>query len=746
MALQSKSFWEFMKTDVGEIVTELGPRKAGGLDSRADEIIARASADAQRRGVPVETVLAEMGFNLGGGDQPRAAGARDNMLKDLAWGQVQAGGTDSAQVAVARRQLQDALLPVEQADVAPILAGTDFFAPSFLGKLRCCGAVDDKKVREAKAAGNGNGLDALLAVGVAPEKIAAVLMTEPYFPPSYGDHTDFKDFIVTGGRIGLKDLREIEAAANGGKYSYVQALIELGKMNDAQLAQATCEFLKAELLTEAPKRIPASMTRVFPVEWVRHFGIVPIRKNGERLIVATSHPLQGWLLRRLESVAACPVGFQQASADVLDALVQQHVKRWQETEPAPAQAHEMVSAVERTSTTQQEALKAAITHRSAVEIVRKLVEGALESRATDIHLEPLQDDARVRYRIDGILHDVLQVARDLFDEVLARIKILADLDIAERRRPQDGHILLEINDKPYDLRVASLPTKLGEKVAIRIADAGREITGLDRLGLSSDALATIRGLVGKPFGMILTTGPVGSGKTTSLYSCLGEINREQRQVVSIEDPVEIQLHGANQVEVNYDLGVDFVRGLRALLRQDPDVILLGEIRDDETAKIAVRASMTGLLVFSSLHTNDTTGTITALRNFDIPPHLIASSLLGVGAQRLVRKICEACRVPGRRRKDDAARLGLEELPKGFKSFEGKGCDKCYGTGCSGRTAVFELFVIDPAIREMILNQASERAIRAYAIERGMKTLQDDGLDKIMNGVTTIEEFERVLRF
>jgi type II secretory ATPase GspE/PulE/Tfp pilus assembly ATPase PilB-like protein len=293
------------------------------------------------------------------------------------------------------------------------------------------------------------------------------------------------------------------------------------------------------------------------------------------------------------------------------------------------------------------------------------------------------------------------------------------------------------------MRLAFVPTKRGEKAALRLADAGRVALHLENLGMTDDELTVIRRVARRPFGMILATGPVGSGKTTTLYSCLNEVDRTRHHVVSIEDPVEVQLDGANQVEVNYALNFGFAQGLRSLLRQDPDVVLVGEIRDEETAEIGVRASMTGRLVFSTLHANQAVGAITTLRNFGIMPFLIANSLQGVIAQRLVRRICEYCSVPVELSADDRQRLQLEDGEPATVS-RGEGCDACFHTGYSGRIGVFEILDVDDAIRDMVNEEASERMIRSYAREKGMQSLQKAGITAALAGRTTLEELQRVL--
>ena len=766
---RGKTFWELMQTDVSlsALSSLFNGKDQAAVESHADEIIEFAESEAARRGKPVEIVLAEMGFTVGGEPSrrpntasipPRRTAKRNKMLETLQW--VPNDQDDTAPMPpvpkalptpepVRDKDAEDKLLaalePLEQSAARGILEGLTPDDGNLGPKLTVAGAIDGGRLRKARNAAREGAAwwTALLDSGVAADLFAEVLSTEPNMPPKIEGGLDVSEYLLDNDHLRYRDLKTAANRAKEKNKSYIEILLDEGKLSDEVLFEAVAELSGLETVTTAPKRVARTLAESFPIRWVRAFEIVPVKQTAEGITVVSRCPLGEKLKAKLETAAGAPVQLKLAPRGVVASLANAHMERWEEL--GLREEIEEEDAGDRIGEAQHAKLKAAITERSAVEVVRKLVDGALEARASDIHLEPLGKDARVRYRIDGILHDVLQLRQALYEEVLARIKILADLDITERRRPQDGHIAINIDDKPYDLRIASLLAKLGEKMAIRIADAGRGITKLDQLGLSTKDLATVQGLTRKPFGMLLAAGPVGSGKTTSLYACLGEIDRTKCQIVSIEDPVEIALEGTNQVEVNYDLGVDFVIGLRALLRQDPDVILVGEIRDDETAKIAVRASMTGLLVMSTLHTNDTTGTITALRNFDIPHHLISSSLLGVIAQRLIRLICPKCKRPQRRRKSDADSLGLGALPKGFSSFEGKGCEDCFNTGYHGRTGVFEVFPIDHTSRGMILDHGSEREIRDYAIANGMLTLQQDGLEKVKSGATTVAEFERVLR-
>lgn len=764
-----RKFWELMQKDVSvETLSSLFGKQNGtsegsaALDTHAEDILEFATTEAQRRGRSVQEILAEMGYLVDPSSTQSASGPppaandetkRQSLLQSLDWvNKAQSTAPGPRSIAPARNvdpcdALIELLMPVDAEMVPVILDGLAPDRGAVRDKLAYLRVAGEDRLRHADVdARNGKAWwRALLDNGVPPQDLAEIVRSEPYFPPQGTSDETFREYLLDHDLVAWKDMKAAIKSAKESGGSYLEPLVK-----GAMIApDAYFDALIAHTGWKSDSRptrakLTVALLSKFPVGWVHSFGVVPIAEREDELVVATTFQLQGKLLERLEAEVGQKIVVKLLSAAALEPLQTKYLDRWShEVEDR----REESPASSRMDDRQNLELKQAITQQSAVEIVRKLVAGALQARATDIHVEPAADnEARVRYRIDGILHEVLRLKSDLYDEVVARTKILADMDITERRRPQDGHISIEIHGKPYDLRIASIPAKGGEKVAIRLADAGRGISSLDQLGLDEGALTSLRALSEKPFGMVLATGPVGSGKTTTLYSCLSEVDRERNQVVSIEDPVEIELEGANQVEVNYVVGFDFSVGLRALLRQDPDVILVGEIRDEETAKIAVRASMTGLLVFSTLHTNDSTGAITALRNFHLPSHLIANSLQGVIAQRLLRKLCPHCKGPCRNKKDALEHLGLEALPRGFKHFIGKGCKSCFNTGYVGRTGVFELFGVDRAVRDMILEEASERSIRDYALEHGMDTLQDDGLRKIIDGVTSTEEFRRVLKF
>lgn len=382
------------------------------------------------------------------------------------------------------------------------------------------------------------------------------------------------------------------------------------------------------------------------------------------------------------------------------------------------------------------------------EAVTRILKEARDQRATDIHFDPRRDHLRIRVRVDGMLRDFYRVRPDMQRQLMARTKIMADLDITERRRPQDGHIRAIVDGVSLDMRVATIPVKHGERLELRLANQAHVKSDLSGLGLLGTSRQLVERFLRQPHGIVLATGPVGSGKTTSLYSCLSQLDHDRFNIMSIEDPVEVDIDGVNQVNVSYKVGVDFVQGLRALLRHDPDILLVGEVRDEETARIAIRAAMTGMLVFSSLHTNDAPGAITTLYNFRLPPHLVASALLGVVAQRLVRQLCPHCSQRVEASEEDLEFLfrGTPDRPDSVIVQTPVGCDECAHTGFHGRIGVFEVLAVSSSMRAMILAGSTEAELREHAISEGMISLHADARAKVLDGTTSVEEVARVLGF
>lgn len=377
-----------------------------------------------------------------------------------------------------------------------------------------------------------------------------------------------------------------------------------------------------------------------------------------------------------------------------------------------------------------------------IKLVNHIIAEAIDKRASDIHLEPFTDDLILRYRIDGILHVFEAPPKRLYSAISTRIKIMAKLDISERRLPQDGRIKLKIMGKDIDIRVSTLPTIHGESVVMRILDRGDLTLSLEHLGFPKKELAQLETLIKKPFGKLLVTGPTGSGKTTTLYGALDKINTPDKKIITIEDPVEYQMLGVNQIHVKPKIGLTFASGLRSIVRQDPDVIMVGEIRDAETAEISIQAALTGHLVFSTIHTNDAAGAITRLLDMGIESFLISSSVLGILAQRLVRLICEDCKEPVKldpRLIDEMGPWASDTL----KTYHGKGCESCSFTGFRGRCGIYELLIMDDDIRHLILQKSTAQIIKEAARKKGMKTLREDGWEKVINKITTVEEILRV---
>jgi type IV pilus assembly protein PilB len=378
-----------------------------------------------------------------------------------------------------------------------------------------------------------------------------------------------------------------------------------------------------------------------------------------------------------------------------------------------------------------------------VKLLNMVLLQAIKDRASDIHFEPFETEFKIRYRVDGVLYEMMPPPLQLARAVISRVKVMSSLDIAETRLPQDGRIELNIAGKPVDLRVSTLPTMFGESVVLRVLDRSNVSLDLEQIGLRPDELKTFRELLKKPNGIILVTGPTGSGKTTTLYSALQEANRVEVKIITTEDPVEYDIDGLIQVPINEEIGVTFAKCLRSILRQDPDIILVGEIRDLETAQIAVEASLTGHIVFSTLHTNDAPSSVTRVTDLGLEPFLVTATLEAIIAQRLVRRICLRCRVEYEPSDEELYELELTRSEVSGRTFHyGKGCKECNGTGYRGRIAIFEMMLLNDRLRELIMQSASTAALRKVAQEEGMRTLRESGLLHIFDGITTIEEVVR----
>jgi len=467
--------------------------------------------------------------------------------------------------------------------------------------------------------------------------------------------------------------------------------------------------------------------------------IVPIEIKDTKVIVAMAEPDREDLIQSISFATGLKV--EAISYDKV--VLQEYIDRFYGKE---ATINKIIENIDQLS--YEEPIEEDISHLKdlaseapIIKLVNLIITRAIESRASDIHIEPYEDELKIRYRIDGVLHDVESTPRRLQPAIVSRVKIMAKLNIAERRLPQDGKIRLKVLGKEIDMRVSTIPVLYGESVVIRLLNRESIFINLESLGFPEFALKEFNRLINLPYGIILVTGPTGSGKTTTLYAALDKINSPEKKIITVEDPVEYQLKGINQIQVKPQIGLNFANTLRHIVRQDPDIIMIGEIRDLETAEIAIQSALTGHLVFSTLHTNDAPSAITRLIDMGIEGYLLASTIKGVLAQRLVRVICPHCKQQDKEVTDEERKL-LGIKPS-IALYKGRGCEECVGTGYKGRTGIFELFLIDEDIRKLITKNVDTMILKKEAKNKGMKTLIEDGAEKIKQGITTIGEVLRV---
>ena len=538
--------------------------------------------------------------------------------------------------------------------------------------------------------------------------------------------------------IGLLDEAKInkaleEQAKTGQRLSSV--LVKLGYVSNQEVGKTLVSQIGILPVVIKPEDIDGNLKSRLPVNLGPSHRLISLREENNNLILGTDDPLNFLAQKNLEKMIGANVEFELVQTKDLDkALKILAPASTQKSDIDFAKASEGIKAV-----------KGSTEDAPIIKLVNLIIQEAVKRRASDIHIEPLEHKFRVRYRIDGVLHEVPGPPKRLQGSIISRLKIMAGMDIAEKRLPQDGRIKIGIDKKELDLRVSSLPGIHGESVVMRILDKSSFLVGLEDLGFMADQRKDFERLINLPNGMILVTGPTGSGKTTTLYATLSHVNQKERKVITIEDPVEYQLDGINQVQVHPQIGLTFAGGLRSMLRQAPDIIMVGEIRDLETAQIAVQSALTGHLIFSTLHTNDAAGAITRMVDMGIKPYLTSSTVQGVLAQRLVRTICPSCRTGYKPSDEEVELLSLKASGPGEKVeiYKGKGCPACSDTGFKGRIGIFELLTMTDAMREMVLNNASSTQIAQKAREMGMRSLKDDGLEKVRRGYTTIQEVLRV---
>ena len=549
------------------------------------------------------------------------------------------------------------------------------------------------------------------------------------------------DLLVEKGLITLEQLHHALADQKKNPQQLGKILIDRGYVSAPDLVRMLAVQFHLPFVSLKEEKIDEKAVSAIPPAKAQQWHIFPFRLQQGVLTVAVTNPLDVTLFQELRYLTGLKIDPVVACLEDIDDFVSRYFGASHNIEEA---VHDADSEAGTRASLLQKDEEREIDQAPVVQLARTILHDAIKRRASDIHLEPQKKDLRVRYRIDGVLKEVLRVPKKIQATLVSRLKIVSGMDIAESRKPQDGRLQVEMDKKKYDLRVSTLPDAFGEKIVLRILDKDNVRLNLGSLGLETKQLAFLHHAVKTPYGIILVTGPTGSGKSTSLYCMLNEINDESRNIVTLEDPIEYEIDGINQTAINTLAGYTFAKGMRHILRQDPDVIMVGEIRDVETAEIAVQAALTGHLVLSTLHTNNAAGAVMRLLDMDVEPFLISSSVVAVIAQRLVRRLCPHCRTPALL--SDNMKKMLEGFSPGFAQeafMTAVGCGKCNQIGYSGRTGIFEIMQVTPEIKDLILRKPTEQEVEAVAIRQGMQTLQQNAIAKASAGETSLEEVARV---
>ena len=533
----------------------------------------------------------------------------------------------------------------------------------------------------------------------------------------------------------------------GGDAGFTETVVEETGVKEELFLEKLAEAMGLPYMRLKQAEIDEEILAKVPPKAVFQYNIMPVEAENGVLRIATANPLQPGLIDAMRLVAGSRVKLALSPAADIEAAAKQLYGVGAETLDRMMQDDDRIDLDSEAFLKQD--LNDLDQEASVVKFVNQIIWEAHETRATDIHIEPMEVDLRIRYRIDGVLHQtpVPATLKRFQSSIISRIKVMANMDIAEKRLPQDGRISLRIQGQDIDVRVSTMPTVYGESVSLRLLLRGSGMINMSQLGLEPNDEKILKRMITRPHGILLCTGPTGSGKSTSLYAWLHTINSVDKRIMSAEDPIEYEMAGVNQVQMKPEIGLTFAHSLRTFLRQDPDVIMVGEIRDRDTAEIAIRAALTGHLVFSTLHTNDSAGTVNRLLDMGIEPFLVASSVEGIIAQRLIRRLCPACRKPVEI--DEAKREFLKgegfpmEMLETHAIYEPDGCDECRGSGFKGRTGIYEILAVDDHIRPLVINRASAGEIKHEALKHGLRTLRDDGWCKVLAGTTTVEEVLRV---
>lgn len=551
------------------------------------------------------------------------------------------------------------------------------------------------------------------------------------------------ELLLDRGLVTPDDLDHALKSKQDPKERLGQTLVRLGLLDESRVVsllgeQFSLGIADAERLSKAD---PAAVQLV-PELLARQTGVLALAREGNVLDVAVADPLDVVSLDNLRALTGCTLRVWVARPSEVREAIEEFYQEIRATEQVGAilDTLDLAPGAEEDADVDLATLRQQVEDAPVVRLVNLMLAEAIDGRASDVHVEPMRDRIVVRFRIDGMLHEVMKPPKNLQMAIVSRIKVLADLDIAVRLLPQDGRLTVHLPDREVDIRVSTLPTAFGEKVVMRLFDKQAFTREIGNLGLEGDGLHAFRRSIRQPYGMILVSGPTGSGKTTTLYSALGEIRSVHRNLVSVEDPIEYHIEGVNQVHANAKVGMSFARALRSILRQDPDVIMVGEIRDAETADIAVKSALTGHLVLSSVHANDAPGTVTRLIDMDVPRYLVGSAVTMVMAQRLVRRVCERCKEHFTAEPEHVAALGDDaSLLVGRRIARGRGCIACKQTGYQGRVAVFEVLELSKPVRRLVLDGMNEDEIKQRAMTDGVVTLRKAGIRKVLDGVTTVDE-------
>jgi len=556
----------------------------------------------------------------------------------------------------------------------------------------------------------------------------------------------FRRSLSDGGFLSPEQLVEVDHHAKRKGLGLTEALVQSGFLDEIQVLGLLSEATGVPLRLELPSGSSAPpLPRTLPIQFARKHNIFPFRDPDDGILYVAAGTIDDEVLENVRTLFSEEVRPVLSSRRSISEAINRTYERASESAEDVIENLENGDLVIRVSELEEpQDLLDSSDEAPIINFVNSVLYEAVGERASDIHIEPFEDDLSVRYRVDGVLHNVHNLSQKLHSPILSRVKIMASLDIAEKRLPQDGRIRIKIAGKDIDIRVSTVPTSFGERAVLRLLDRTQVLLGLSEIGMGADHLKAVEKATSSSHGITLVTGPTGSGKTTTLYAALTSINSEDKNIITVEDPVEYQLAGISQIQVNPRIDLTFANGLRSILRQDPNVIMVGEIRDLETAEIAIQASLTGHLVFSTLHTNDAAGAVTRLIDMGVEPFLVASSVNAILAQRLIRVICSHCKEQYVPLSEELEEMGIrtKDLPEGGL-WRGAGCPKCLETGYLGRTGIYELLIVNDPIKATVLRTPDSGSIKRVALAEGMITLRQDGAEKILKGATTIEEVLRV---